>query len=341
MSRFLATILRLLGTLALTFLGLLAITFFIGRILPIDPVLAAVGDRAPADVYERVRIEMGLHLPLWQQFLVYIQKVLTGDFGQSVLTANPVLEDIKRVFPATLELATIATLLGVILGIPMGVIAAVQQGRWLDQTIRVIGLLGYSVPVFWLGLVGLLLFYAKLDWVGGPGRLDTAYEFLFDPITGMILVDSLLAGEIDAFWNALNHIILPASILGYFSLAYISRMTRSFMLEQLSQEYITTARVKGLSEFTVIWRHALGNVMVPLVTVIALSYANLLEGSVLTEIVFAWPGLGQYITNSLLNADMNAVLGGTVVVGAVFIGLNMLSEALYRVLDPRARRSVQ
>jgi len=330
------TLLRLFGTLALTFLGLLAITFFIGRILPIDPVLAAVGDRAPADVYERVRVEMGLHLPLWQQFLVYIQKVLTGDFGQSVLTANPVLEDIKRVFPATLELATIATLFGVILGIPMGVIAAVKQGRWQDQTIRVIGLLGYSVPVFWLGLVGLLLFYAKLDWVAGPGRLDTAYEFLFDPITGMILVDSLLVGEIDAFWNAVSHIILPASILGYFSLAYISRMTRSFMLEQLSQEYITTARVKGLSEFTVVWRHALGNVMVPLVTVIALSYANLLEGSVLTEIVFAWPGLGQYITNSLLNADMNAVLGGTVVVGAVFIGLNMLSEALYRLLDPRA-----
>ena len=338
--RLLSNLARLLGTLALTFLGLLAITFFIGRILPIDPVLAAVGDRAPADVYERVRIEMGLHLPLWQQFLAYIKNVLTGDFGQSVLTANPVLEDIKRVFPATLELATIATLMGVIFGIPMGVIAAVQQGRWPDQTIRVIGLLGYSVPVFWLGLMGLLLFYAKLDWVGGPGRLDTAYEFLFDPITGMILVDSLLAGEIDAFWNAISHIILPASILGYFSLAYISRMTRSFMLEQLSQEYITTARVKGLSEFTVIWRHALGNVMVPLVTVIALSYANLLEGSVLTEIVFAWPGLGQYITNSLLNADMNAVLGGTVVVGAVFIGLNMLSEALYRVLDPRARRSI-
>ena len=287
MPRSLSTLLRLLGTLSLTFLGLLAVTFFIGRILPIDPVLAAVGDRAPADVYERVRIEMGLHLPLWQQFLVYIQNILTGDFGRSVLTANPVLDDIKRVFPATLELATIATFLGVILGIPMGVFAALKQGRWQDQTIRVIGLLGYSVPVFWLGLMGLLLFYAKLDWVGGPGRLDTAYEFLFDPVTGLVLVDSLLAGEIDAFWNALNHIILPASILGYFSLAYISRMTRSFMLEQLSQEYITTARVKGLSEFTVVWRHALGNVMVPLITVIALSYANLLEGSVLTEIVFA------------------------------------------------------
>ena len=336
-SRPLYAAFRLLGAVALTFLGLLAVTFFIGRVVPIDPVLAAVGDRAPADVYERVRVEMGLHLPLWQQFFIYVGNVLQGDFGRSVLTANPVLEDIKRAFPATLELATLATLLGVLFGIPMGVIAAVKQGRWPDQLIRVVGLVGYSAPVFWLGLMGLLLFYAKLDWVAGPGRLDVVYEFSLVPVTGLILVDSLLSGDPDMFWNALSHIILPASILGYFSLAYISRMTRSFMLEQLRQEYVTTARVKGLSEFKVIWRHALGNVMVPLVTVIALSYASLLEGSVLTEIVFAWPGLGMYITNSLLSADMNAVLGGTVVVGAVFIGLNILADLLYRVLDPRAR----
>jgi peptide/nickel transport system permease protein len=194
------------------------------------------------------------------------------------------------------------------------------------------------VPVFWLGLVGLLLFYAKLDIAPGPGRLDVFYDGLVDPVTGVITVDALLAGETEIFWNALSHLILPASILGYFSIAYISRMTRSFMLDQLRQEYITTARVKGLSETRVIWRHALGNIAVPLITVVALSYANLLEGSVLTETVFAWPGLGLYITNSLLNADMNAVLGGTLVVGAVFIGLNMLSDLLYRLLDPRARK---
>lgn len=328
---------RIIVSVALTFLGLLFITFLIGRVVPIDPVLAAVGDRAPADVYERVRIELGLHLPLWQQFLIYVQNVLQGDFGDSVLTANPVIEDIKRVFPATLELATIATILGVLIGIPMGVIAAVKRDRWQDQVIRVLGLIGYSVPVFWLGMVGLLLFYAQLDWVGGPGRLDTAYDYIIEPVTGMILVDSLLAGEAEIFWNAIHHIILPSCILGYYSLAYISRMTRSFMLEQLNQEYITTARVKGISEFKIIWRHALGNVMVPLITVIALSYAYLLEGSVLTETIFAWPGLGLYITNSLLNADMNAVLGGTIVVGAAFIGLNMFSDILYRLLDPRAR----
>ena len=230
-----------------------------------------------------------------------------------------------------------ATLSGVLLGVPMGVLAAVHQGRLIDHAIRLLGLVGYSVPVFWLGLVGLLIFYAKLDLVAGPGRLDVFYDGLVEPVTGVLLVDSALAGEWDIFWNAVDHLILPASLLGYFSLAYIARMTRSFMIEQLSQEYVTTARVKGLAERRVIWRHALGNTAVPLVTVIALSYANLLEGSVLTETVFAWPGLGFYITNSLLNADMNAVLGGTIVVGCVFIGLNLLSDLLYRVLDPRAR----
>jgi len=328
---------RLVLTLAVTFLGLLLVTFLIGRVVPIDPVLAAVGDRAPPDVYERVRIELGLHLPLWQQFLIYVGDVLRGDFGRSVLTARPVLEDIVRVFPATLELATVATVIGVALGIPLGVLAATHQGRFLDHLVRVVGLIGYSVPVFWLGLVGLLIFYARLDWVAGPGRLDVFYEGLVPPVTGVLLVDSLLAGDLDIFVNAFWHLLLPASILGYFSLAYIARMTRSFMIEQLGQEYVTTARVKGLSERRVVWRHALGNTLVPLITVVALSYANLLEGSVLTETVFAWPGLGLYITNSLLNADMNAVLGGTVVVGTVFIGLNLLSDLLYRLLDPRAR----
>jgi peptide/nickel transport system permease protein len=328
----------LLLSVALTFLGLLLVTFLIGRVVPIDPVLAAVGDRANAETYERMRIEMGLNLPLWQQFINYVADVLRGDFGTSVLTSQPVLEDIRRAFPATLELSTAAIFIGVVIGIPAGVFAAVHRGRWPDHLVRVLGLVGYSVPVFWLGLVGLLLFYAKLDWAPGPGRLDVFYDGLVDPVTGVITVDALLAGETEIFWNALSHLILPASILGYFSIAYISRMTRSFMLDQLRQEYITTARVKGMSETRVIWRHALGNIAVPLITVVALSYANLLEGSVLTETVFAWPGLGLYITNSLLNADMNAVLGGTLVVGAVFIGLNMLSDLLYRLLDPRAKK---
>lgn len=328
---------RVALTLVVTFIGLLLVTFLIGRVVPIDPVLAVVGDRATPEVYERARLALGLDLPLWQQFLNYLQHVLHGDFGTSVLTSRPVLDDVRRVFPATLELATVATLLGVVLGIPMGIAGAVWQGRWPDHVVRVLGLVGYSVPVFWLGLMGLLLFYAKLGWVEGPGRIDVFYDDLVTPVTGVILIDSALAGDWDVFHNALAHIILPASILGYFSLAYIARMTRSLMLEQLRQEYILAARAKGVPEWRIVWHHALKNTAVPLITVVALSYGGLLEGSVITETVFAWPGLGAYLTGSLLNADMNAVLGATIVVGTVFIGLNLLSDLLYRLFDPRAR----
>jgi len=302
---------RFVLVLALTYLGLLAVTFFIGRVIPVDPVLAIVGDRAPEHVVARVREELGLNKPLYEQFGIYIQKVAHGDFGTSVLTANPVLQDIARTFPATLELATLGILIGVLVGVPLGVWAAVRRGGLVDQVVRVMGLIGYSVPIFWLGLMALVLFYARLGWVSGPGRIDVVYQYTLQPVTGLLLVDAALGGEWEAFRNALSHLILPASLLGYFSLAYISRMTRSFMLNELSQEYVVAARAKGLSETRIIWRHALRNAMVPLVTVIALSYAGLLEGSVLTETVFAWPGLGLYLTNSLQNADMNAVLGAT------------------------------
>jgi peptide/nickel transport system permease protein len=328
---------RFVLVLATTLLGLVAVTFFIGRVVPIDPVLAIVGDRAPPHVYERARQELGLDRPLIEQFLIYVKKAATGDFGNSVLTTNPVMTDIANAFPATFELATLGTLIGTIIGIPLGVLAAVRRGSLIDQIVRFLGLAGYSIPIFWLGLMGLLLFYAKLGWVAGPGRIDVTYSYLYTPVTGIVLVDTLMQGQWDAFWDAVSHIILPACLLGYFSLAYISRMTRSFMLNELAQEYVIAARVKGLSEMRVIWRHALRNAAVPLVTVIALSYANLLEGSVLTETVFAWPGLGQYITNSLQNADMNAVLGGTLVIGAIFVLLNLVSDLLYRLLDPRTR----
>jgi len=337
LSSFLGWLPRFLGMVAVTLLGLLAVTFLIGRVVPVDPVLAVVGDRASPEVYERARRELGLDLPLWQQFWTYARKAVTGDFGRSVLTTNPVMTDIARVFPATLELATLGTLLGTLVGVPLGVLAAVRRGSAVDQVVRLLGLIGYSVPIFWLGLMALLLFYAKLGWVEGPGRIDIVYAYNFTDVTGSVLLDTLMQGQMDAFWNAVSHIVLPACLLGYFSLAYISRMTRSFMLNELAQEYVVAARVKGLSEARVIWRHALRNAAVPLLTVIVLSYVNLLEGSVLTETVFAWPGLGQYITHSLQNADMNAVLGGTLVIGTCFVALNLLADLLYRLLDPRTR----
>jgi len=336
-SAFAMTLLRFLVTVVTTYLGLLAVTFFIGRVVPIDPALAIVGDRAPAHVVERVREELGLNLPLYQQFFIYVRQALTGDFGTSVLTTNPVMTDIRRVFPATIELATVGTLIGALLGVPLGVLAAVRRGSIADQIVRVIGLIGYSVPIFWLGLLALVFFYAKLNLVAYPGRIDIVYEYSFTPVTGFYLLDAAMQRQWDVLWDLFRHIILPGSLLGYFSLAYISRMTRSFMLNELSQEYIVAARAKGLSETRIIWFHALRNAAVPLVTVIALSYAGLLEGSVLTETIFSWPGLGLYITNSLQNADMNAVLGGTMIIGAVFIGINLLSDVLYHILDPRTR----
>jgi peptide/nickel transport system permease protein len=327
----------LVFSLLLTFIGLTAITFVIGRVMPADPVLAVVGDRASQEVYDQTYQAMGLDRPLYAQYWRYLSQLVQGDLGTSIMTARPVMEDILRFFPATLELATIATLLGILFGIPMGVLAAVYHGRWPDHFVRIFGLLGYSVPVFWLGMVGLLIFYANLGWVAGPGRLDVFYDDIVTSVTGVILIDAALEGEWEIFWNAMSHLILPAAILGTFALAYIARMTRSFMLDQLNQEYVLTARVKGMSEGRVIWRHAFRNVQVQLITIIGLTYASLLEGSVLTETVFSWPGIGQYITRSLFNADMNAVLGGTIVVGVCFVGINLFSDLLYKLVDPRAR----
>ncbi len=325
------------GSVAVTMLGLLFVTFMIGRVMPVDPVIAVIGERATAEQYQTQFEAMGLDRPLLVQFGMYIWDVAHLDFGRSLLNARPVAEDIARVFPATLELATLGILIGIVLGVPLGVVAAVKQGTWVDQVARVLALVGYSMPIFWLGLVGLLIFYGILGWVEGPGRIGIFYEGIVPDRTGLILVDSILAGNWEVFRNAFSHIVLPASLLGYYSLAYISRMTRSFMLEQLSAEYVTTARVKGLSERAVIWNHAFRNIRVQLITVIALSYATLLEGSVLTEIIFSWPGIGSYITTALLAADMNAVLGGTVVVGLVFILLNVAADLLYRFFDPRAQ----
>lgn len=325
-------------TVAITLIGLAALTFFIGRVLPIDPVLSIVGEKATPEVYQRVYLELGLDKPLWRQFVEYVQKILRGDFGVSFSTSRPVLADLLAFFPATLELATIGLLIGVVLGIPMGVASAYWHEKWPDHLFRIVGLIGYSVPIFWLGLVGLFVFYYKLGWVAGPGQVDVFFTGIVTRVTGSILIDASTQSQWDVFWNAVSHMLLPATLIGYYSLAYISRMTRSVMLDQLSREYVLTARLKGANEFTVVMRHALGNAAIPLVTVIALSYGGLLEGSVLIETIFSWPGIGNYIYSSLFAADMNAVLGGTLLVGVVFVLLNMPSDVLYSVLDPRSRR---
>lgn len=325
------------ASLPLTLLGLVLVTFLIGRVMPIDPVLAIVGDRAPQDVVERARLELGLDRPLYEQFWRYLTDILQGNFGRSVMTGNTVLHDIARFFPATIELATVALVIALALGIPIGVISAVKQNSWLDRAVRIFCLAGHSLPTFVLALLALLFFYARLGWFPPSGRQGLMFDGDVPTVTGMMTLDALIAGNWPAFVDAAHHLALPALVLGYYSLAYIARMTRAFMLEQLRSEYVTTARVKGISETRVIWRHAFGNIAVPLVTVVALTYAGLLEGAVLTETIFSWPGLGQYLTVSLLNADMNAVLGATLVVGLIYLVLNLLADALYRLLDPRVR----
>ncbi len=325
------------GAVPITLFGLILVTFLIGRVMPIDPVIAIVGDHAPPDVIARVREQLGLDRPLIVQFGIYLDRLLHGNLGTSVMTTRPVTQDIATYFPATFELATAAIIIAIVIGIPLGVIAAARQGSRFDHVVRVVSLAGQSIPVFVLGLVFLLIFYVKLGIAPGTGQVDVLYDGMVDRITGMLVVDAALEGQWDVFWNALSHLAMPAIILAYFSLAYITRMTRAFMLDALSGEYIITARAKGLSSTRIIWYHAFGNIAVPLVTVIALAYAGLLEGAVLTETVFSWPGLGLYLTVSLLNADMNAVLGATLVIGLIYVILNMLADVLYRMLDPRVR----
>jgi peptide/nickel transport system permease protein len=326
-----------MASVPLTLFGLILVTFLIGRAMPIDPVIAIAGDHAPPDVVARVRTELGLDRPLPVQFGIYLGQLLHGDLGNSVMTSRPVTQDIARFFPATLELATIAIIIAVLIGVPLGVIAAWRQGSRFDHVVRVISLAGQSVPVFVLGLVCLLVFYAKLGIAPGTGQIDVAYEGMVPRVTGMLVLDAAIARDWDSFWDAGAHLVQPSLVLAYFSMAYITRMTRAFMIESLAGEYIVTARAKGLTASRILWRHAFGNISVRLITVLALAYAGLLEGAVITETVFSWPGLGLYLTGSLLNADMNAVLGATLVIGLVYLILNLLADVAYHLLDPRVR----
>lgn len=326
-----------LAVILTTLLGLLILTFVIGRMVPADPVIAVIGDQADQATYNRVYEQMGLDRPLYEQFANYLGNVVRLDFGQSNVTKNVVSSDLARVFPATLELATIATIIGAVFGIPLGIISAVRKGTWVDHIARIVGLLGHSTPIFWLGTIVILIFYAKFGLIPGSGRIDVFNEGLVEGPTNSLLIDAVIAGEWGVFFDVLHHVTAPALILGYAAMAYLSRMSRSFMLEQLRQEYILTAKAKGLGQRTIIWRHAFRNIRVQLLTIVALAYCGLLDGTVLIETVFAWPGLGQYLTSALFFADMNAVLGSVLLIGIISIGINLLSDIVYRFLDPRTR----
>jgi peptide/nickel transport system permease protein len=327
-------ILRRLVTLLITLVGIMVVTFFISLVVPIDPLAAIAGPQAPQETVERLRTLYGFDQPIYVQFSRYLQRLMHGDLGTSFQTGRPVLDDIFQYFPATIELATMALIVSIVVGIPLGILSAVYRNSYIDHFSRILSLIGVSMPVFWLGLVLLLIFYFKLGWFPEPGRLDI---MLIEPerVTGFLLIDSLIASDWEVFWDALKHMTLPASVLGLYGMAGIARIVRSSMLDVLSQEYIKTARIKGLNEFLVLTRHALRNALVPAVTVIGLTYGGLLEGSVLTETIFSWPGLGRYLATAFLTLDLNAVVGGTMLVALTFSLANLAVDLVYAFLNPK------
>ncbi|CAM3793829.1 putative D,D-dipeptide transport system permease protein DdpB [Vibrio aerogenes CECT 7868] len=321
----------------LTLLGLLVFTFILSRSAPIDPALQLVGDHASEATYQQARHQLGLDQPLPVQFFSYFRQVLQGDLGVSQITQQPVLDDLMRTFPATVELATVAMFFGALSGILLASLAVYKPGSVLDHVARLISLLGYSVPVFWLGLLGLLLFYATLHWSAGPGRLDDIYTYTMEYDSGFVLLDAFRSGDPEIILNALGHLWLPVAVLALLSMASITRLLRVVMLEESNKEYVTLALAKGATRGRILFSHIFPNVLGTLITILALSYTSLLEGAVLTETVFAWPGLGRYLTSALFASDTPAVLGSTLLIGICFVTLNALADALTRWVDPRTR----
>lgn len=330
-------VIQALITLALTLFGLLLVTFSLSALSPVDRVLQIVGDHASQSTYDQVRHQLGLDQPFPVQFWHYLLNLFHGDLGTASATGQPVLQDLLSAFPATLELATLALVIGTALGIIAGVLCARFAGSPLDLAVRTFTLLGNSVPIFWLGLLMLALFYANLQWSAGPGRLDDIYQYTVTPHTGFVLIDTWLSGDSQAFRNALSHMVLPVTLLAYYSLASITRLTRSACLGEMNKEYILLARAKGAGEMTIMLRHVLPNIRGTLLTVVALSYTSMLEGAVLTETVFSWPGIGRYLTTALFAGDTTAIMGGTLIIGVCFVLINNLADLLVRLTDPRIR----
>lgn len=333
---FLTLLRKRLTGLLLVLIGVSLITFCISHLIPGDPARLIAGDRASEAVIESIRHQLGLDLPIYEQYGRYMLELFSGDLGTSIRTGRPVLEDLQVYFPATLELALTALLLSILIGIPLGVLSAVYRNRWIDQVARAISIIGISTPTFWLALGLIMLFYGHLGWLPSGSRIDP--EFTPPPtISGFYLIDSLLAGDWALFANTWLHLLLPAITLALVNLGVIARQIRSAMLEQLDEDYIRTARAYGLSRRTVILRHALPNAMIPTVTVIGLTLGDLLYGAVLTETVFAWPGMGAYVVDAIQALDFPAVMGFAILVSLVYVLVNLLVDVLYGLIDPRIR----
>jgi peptide/nickel transport system permease protein len=335
--RYVYVLVRDAGTLLATLVGLLLVTFSLSGLSPIDPALQLVGDHASASSYAQARHALGLDLSWPERFQRYVIGLAHGDLGIAHSTGQPVRDDLMRVFPATFELATLAMLVGILIGPALGILSAWRPRGALDMLVRLASLVGNSIPMFWLGLLVLFGFYARLQWVGGPGRLDDAFEYTIEMKTGLVLIDSWRSHVPGAIASAVSHLVLPVLLLAAFAIAQITRLTRAAMLAEVGKDYVTLARAKGLTDGAVLVHHVLPNVFGIVLTVLALTYASLLEGAVVIETVFARPGLGRYLTTALFTADMPAILGATLVIGFCFVSINGLTDLIVRLLDPRTR----
>ena len=321
-----------------TFLGVTLLTFALVRLVPGDPIEMMAGERGiSAERHEQLRIQFGYDKPLLEQYVLYIGDVLTGDFGHSVVTKEPVIEEFFDRFPATVELAVCAMIFAVVIGLPMGILAAVRRGSVMDYAVMGTAVTGFSMPIFWWALLLVLLFSVNLGWTPVSGRISAFYWV--DHVTGFMLIDTLLSDEDGAFWSAVQHLILPSIALGTIPLAIIARMTRSSMLEVLNEDYVRTARAKGLSPFRVVTVHALRNALIPVITVIGLATGILLAGAILTETIFSWPGIGKWLIESVRRRDYPTVQGGVLLVASVIILVNLLVDVLYGVVNPRIRHA--
>lgn len=320
-----------------TFIGIVALTFFLIRLAPGDPILLMAGEHGVSpERYAELRQQLGFDQPILLQFTGYLWQVLNGNLGISVVTQTPVLEEFGKLFPATLELAIIAMILSVAIALPAGVLAAVKRNTIIDHSITAVSLVGYSMPIFWWALLLILLFSVNLGWMPVAGRLSFIYDI--ESVTGFMLIDTVLAGDRDAFLDALRHLTLPAIVLATIPLAVITRMTRSSMLEVLKQDYIRTARAKGLSESAVVFKHALRNALIPVITVIGLQTSILMTGAILTETIFSWPGIGKWLLEAVYRRDYPVVQGGVLLIAGLVILVNTVVDMLYVVINPRLRQ---
>ena len=331
-------ILRRASLVIPTFFGVTLLTFSLIHLVPGDPVEMMAGERGidPAR-HAALRAEMGLDKPILVQYGVYIGQVLRADLGKSVVTKEAVISEFLDRFPATIELSFCAIVFALVLGLPAGILAAVRRGTVFDHTVMGASLTGYSMPIFWWALLMILLFSVELGWTPVSGRISLQY--FIEPVTGFMLVDTLMSDEPDAFRSAVRHLILPSIVLGTIPLAVIARMTRSSMLEVLGEDYVRTARAKGVSPFQVITVHALRNALIPVITVIGLQVGVLLAGAILTETIFAWPGIGKWLVESIYRRDYPAVQGGVLLVATVIITINLIVDLMYGLINPRIRHA--